>query len=277
MRLLLAIAVVTSAAASVRAPVDVVLSSGFLCFSRHAGFLDALEQSNLRVGAYVGTSSGALAASMSAAGATAEAVAEELSRTRPLASCRSSATFWRGAFSTRALRKRMRRVLPATFEELGKPLGVGVYDRATGEPRLVTSGDLPAAVAASCAVPGLFAPVRLADGALYLDGGKVDARCQTGRVVWGATHSIRTQIDRTFLALHKCWRPDQRAVCHLVKDDGVDLIRRDGVIDGVYVVKTPRAAARLWSLGDFEGERSEASERSKRSFLALANLDRILD
>ena len=256
MRLLLAIAVVTSAAASVRAPVDVVLSSGFLCFSRHAGFLDALEQSNLRVGAYVGTSSGALAASMSAAGATAEAVAEELSRTRPLASCRPSATFWRGAFSTRALRKRMRRVLPATFEELGTPLGVGVYDRATGEPRLVTSGDLPAAVAASCAVPGLFAPVRLADGALYLDGGAV---------------------DRTFLALHKRWRPDQRAVCHLVKDDGVDLIRRDGVIDGVYVVKTPRAAAKLWSLGDFAGERREASERSKRSFVALANLERILD
>ena len=140
-------------AASVRAPVDIVLSSGFLCFSRHCGFLDALQQSQLSVAAYVGTSSGALAASMAAADADADAVAEELSRTRPLASCRPSVTPWRGAFSTRALRKRISRVLPATFEELGKPLGVGVYDRATGEPRLVTSGDLPRAVAASCAVP----------------------------------------------------------------------------------------------------------------------------
>ena len=243
-------------AASVRAPVDIVLSSGFLCFSRHCGFLDALQQSQLSVAAYVGTSSGALAASMAAAGADADAVAEELSRTRPLASCRPSATPWRGAFSTRALRKRISRVLPATFEELGKPLGVGVYDRATGEPRLVTSGDLPRAVAASCAVPGLFAPVRLDDGALYLDGGAV---------------------DRTFLALHKAWRPERRAVCHLVKDDGVELVQRDGIIDGVYVAKTPRAKAKLWGLGDFEGERKAAEELSKRSLAALANLDRIIN
>ena len=243
-------------AASVRAPVDIVLSSGFLCFSRHCGFLDALQQSQLSVAAYVGTSSGALAASMAAAGADADAVAEELSRTRPLASCRPSATPWRGAFSTRALRKRISRVLPATFEELGKSLGVGVYDRATGEPRLVTSGDLPRAVAASCAVPRLFAPVRLDDGALYLDGGAV---------------------DRTFLALHKAWRPERRAVCHLVKDDGVELVPRDGIIDGVYVVKTPRANAKLWGLGDFEGERKAAEELSKRSLAALANLDRIIN
>ena len=243
-------------AASVRAPVDIVLSSGFLCFSRHCGFLDALQQSQLSVAAYVGTSSGALAASMAAAGADADAVAEELSRTRPLASCRPSGTPWRGAFSTRALRKRISRVLPATFEELGKPLGVGVYDRATGEPRLVTSGDLPRAVAASCAVPRLFAPVRLEDGALYLDGGAV---------------------DRTFLALHKAWRPERRAVCHLVKNDGVELVQRDGIIDGVYVVKTPRANAKLWGLGDFEGERKAAEELSKRSLTALANLDRIIN
>ena len=241
-------------AASVRAPVDIVLSSGFLCFSRHCGFLDALQQSQLSVAAYVGTSSGALAASMAAAGADADAVAEELSRTRPLASCRPSVTPWRGAFSTRALRKRISRVLPATFEELGKPLGVGVYDRATGEPRLVTSGDLPRAVAASCAVPGLFAPVRLG-GALYLDGGAV---------------------DRTFLALHKAWRPERRAVCHLVKNDGVELVQRDGIIDGVYVVKTPRANAKLWGLGDFEGERKAAEELPTGGPLAaLANRQRV--
>ena len=116
------------------------------------------------------------------------------------------------------------------------------------------SGDLPRAVAASCAVPGLFAPVRLG-GALYLDGGAV---------------------DRTFLALHKAWRPERRAVCHLVKNDGVELVQRDGIIDGVYVVKTPRANAKLWGLGDFEGERKAAEELSKRSLAALANLDRII-
>ena len=124
-----------------------------------------------------------------------------------------------------------------------------LYDRATGEPRLVTSGDLSRAVAASCAVPGLFAPVRLDDGALYLDGGAV---------------------DRTFLALHKAWRPERRAVCHLVKDDGVELVQRDGIIDGVYVVKTPRAnGAKLWASATSRGKgkrrRSYRRGRSRRS------------
>ena len=116
--------------------------------------------------------------------------------------------------------------------------------------RASSRAETPRAVAASCAVPGLFAPVRLG-GALYLDGGAV---------------------DRTFLALHKAWRPERRAVCHLVKNDGVELVQRDGIIDGVYVVKTPRANAKLWGLGDFEGERKAAEELSKRSLAALANL-----
>ena len=98
-------------------------------------------------------------------------------------------------------------------------------------------------------MPGLFAPVRLG-GALYLDGGAV---------------------DRTFLALHKAWRPERRAVCPLVKNDGVELVPRDGIIDVVYVVKTPRANAKLWGLCDFEGERKAAEELSKRSLAALAN------
>ena len=34
--------------------------------------------------------------------------------------------------------------------------------------------------------------------------------------------------------------------------------------------------AKLWGLGDFEGERKAAEELSKRSLAALANLDRII-
>jgi len=232
---------------------DVVLSSGFLAFANHAGFLQAVEDAGLDVRGVMGTSAGALSGSLYAAGYAPHEVAAELSRVAPI-QLLGPGVPWKGALSMSRVVERLRVVLPATFEELGKPLGVGVYDRATGEPRLVTSGDLPRAVAASCAVPGLFAPVRLG-GALYLDGGAV---------------------DRTFLALHKAWRPERRAVCHLVKNDGVELVQRDGIIDGVYVVKTPRANAKLWGLGDFEGERKAAEELSKRSLAALANLDRII-
>ena len=183
----------------VRAPVDIVLSSGFLCFSRHCGFLDALQQSQLSVAAYVGTSSGALAASMAAAGADADAVAEELARTRPLASCRPSVTPWRRAPTSRARAPQAHQSRAA-----GDVRGTGKAARrrrlrpcdgraAPRHERRLYPGRWRRV--APC--PRLFAPVRLG-GALYLDGGAV---------------------DRTFLALHKAWRPERRAVCHLVKND----------------------------------------------------------
>ena len=63
---------------------DVILSSGFCCFSSHCGFLDALEASPLSIGALVGTSSGSLAASLYACGLSAEAVAAELAAKAPV-------------------------------------------------------------------------------------------------------------------------------------------------------------------------------------------------
>lgn len=54
--------------------------------------------------------------------------------------------------------ERLRQLLPATFEELPIPLAVGVVDK-TGKHTLVRSGPLPEAVAASAAIPMIFAAV----------------------------------------------------------------------------------------------------------------------
>ena len=54
----------------------------------------------------------------------------------------------------------MRTLLPPTFEDLERPLAVGVYNERHS-PMLLTEGDLPSTVAASCAVPKLFARVRI--------------------------------------------------------------------------------------------------------------------
>ena len=231
---------------------DVILSSGFCCFSSHCGFLDALEASSLSIGALVGTSSGSLAASLYACGLSAEAVAAELAAKAPVRECRLSRTPWRGALSTRALVKRLARVLPPRFEDLGVPLGVGVYDWRSGATRLVTSGPLPEAVAASCAVPRLFSPVYL-DGAGYLDGG--------GK-------------DRTFLEPYRAWRPARPPpLVHLVKDRGVPLEPRDGVRDGdgdVRLLQTDRSAtAKLWNLGAFAEERLAAADAARAQLGAL--------
>ena len=51
-----------------------------------------------------------------------------------------------------------------------------------------------------------------------------------------------------------------------------------GVVQFLVLCNTDSVAnAKLWGLGDFEGERKAAEELSKRSLAALANLDRIIN
>lgn len=49
---------------------DLVLSSGFLAFAGHSGFLQAVEDSGVKVAGVMGTSAGALAGSLYCAGYT---------------------------------------------------------------------------------------------------------------------------------------------------------------------------------------------------------------
>ena len=238
---------------------DLLLSSGFLCFSSHVGFLTALEDSGApRPEAYVGTSSGSLAAAFAAAGMSAAEVGAELSAQRPISLVRPAVPFRRGGgvASSRALLRRLREVLPPSFDELPSPLAVGVYTVPQRQPVLITSGDLPAAVAASCAVPGIFRPVRVAalDGTLCADGGAVD---RTGYDGW------------------RTWRPDSTAaLVHLVSDlpDG-EHGPRDGVDAGsprvASIVRTPRAKASFVSLRDFDAQVRVAADQASASLASV--------
>ena len=134
-------------------------------------------------------------------------------------------------------------VLPETFEELERPLALGVYRTCRGVklPLLLSSGDLPSAVAASCAVPRIFARVRVGPEK-YADGGAV---------------------DRTGIAAWRKWRPGKRGVVNLVSDlPPSEVGPRDGFVlsdaEDLLVVRTPRARASFLSLGDFDGERELA-------------------
>lgn len=56
----------------------------------------------------------------------------------------------------------------------GRDLRITAVEARTGDFRVFDRGsgvDLPTAVAASCAVPGVWPPVRTADGEVYIDGG----------------------------------------------------------------------------------------------------------
>ena len=213
---------------------DLVLSSGFLAFASHAGVLCAIEERGLAIDAVCGTSSGALVGGLWVAGMPAREILQRLDL-RPLAMTRLHLAPWRGALSLRALVEDLARDLPPTFADLTRSFGVGVVEEGTHQ--LLTEGPLPVAVAASCAVPYLFAPVRIGTR-WYQDGG---AR------------------DRLALEAWSVFRAGRRRLVHLVQRSHGAQSTTD--LTGCVVVRSPRAQASLWSLGDtaarFERARGE--------------------
>lgn len=221
---------------------DLVLSSGFLAFARHAGFLRAVEQLDLPVEGLCGTSSGALTGALWAAGLPAEQILAELTADRPFTVLRTHLRPWRGVFSLRELIRRLNAWLPPTFEQLPRPFGVGVMD-GTRAHRVIHRGPLPEAVAASCAIPWLFAPVEF-DGTPLLDGGFVE----------------RTAVDD--------WRDirgDIEVVVHMV--DKTHGAAAPESLDTAAVVRSPPSGAGFFSLGD---TRAQFQETHRRVLAALA-------
>lgn len=217
---------------------DLVLSSGFLAFARHLGFLDAIEATGITPEAVVGTSSGALVGALWTAGHPLDEVAAELSRP-PLLGVRPSLVPWRGALSLNAAARRLAAWLPDRIEDLPRPFAVGVV--RDGEHELLTEGPLVPTVLASCAMPYVFNPIRI-EGRTYADGGAAD---RLGLDAWRA------------------WRPGRRAIAHAVDRTAGQDVEAD--LSGVQVVRTPRSGAKLWSLGDFDGQRREARALAARA------------
>lgn len=211
---------------------DLVLSSGFLAMARHCGVLAALEDRGVPIDAVCGTSSGALVGALWSAGLSAGDIAERLSATPPWRILVPSARPWRGLFGLGALRRRIARDLPERFEDLRRPFAVGVVD-ATRRPRILTSGPLVPAVAASCAVPFLFAP-QLLDGERLADGGAA---------------------DRLMIEPFREWRGVRPTVVHKVEST----MGRDAAVPGdALVLDTPRSKATFAGWNDFAAQMAEA-------------------
>ncbi|EIE21028.1 hypothetical protein COCSUDRAFT_17697, partial [Coccomyxa subellipsoidea C-169] len=230
---------------------DVVLSSGFLAFASHSGFLKAVDSAGLAVGGVMGTSAGALTGSLYCAGYSPKQVAAELSRVAPINLLRPSCRPWAGgAVSLDAVVQRLRELLPPRFEDLDKEFAVGVVS-ADGRYRLIDSGPLPEAVAASAAIPFIFEPLHVPgqEGGPFRDGGLVD---RTGLGAWRQRRSLRGSGVPP-------------ALIHLIQRSsnfsGNDDVEATGE-RRITVVRSPKSGVNFFSLGDFDRHFDAAYQRA---------------
>jgi NTE family protein len=135
------------------------LSGGGFRGLAHVGVLRTLERYGLLPDFLAGTSAGSLIGALYASGKATDEI-ESIA-------CK---VFWPGLLRSQGIRKFCGKYLPRTFEELALPLRVAVTELPAWQTRVLASGDLASALAASCATPYLLHRVRIGK-TTYTDGG----------------------------------------------------------------------------------------------------------
>lgn len=168
--------------------IGVVLSSGGgRGVYAHTGFLLALQELGIGVGAVAGCSAGALVGGVFASGTPLRAWADTIARVRtkeywaPDSKLRLMWEFavkhgqgYTGLSNTEAAIDFCRRNLAAqTFEESPIPFYALAMNLTRGEKTLFSSGELAPRLMASAAMPVLYRPVEI-EGELYTDGAVIE-------------------------------------------------------------------------------------------------------
>lgn len=144
----------------------------------HVGALKAVEAAGLEVAGIAGTSYGAVIAALYALGGHALEL-ERVVRTQDISELwlqgldfgLHEGAMMSGERLARWLDRKF--FMGATFADARIPLAIACTDLESGRLRVLRSGHISEAVRASCALPGVFAPVRRGGEAL-IDGGLVE-------------------------------------------------------------------------------------------------------
>lgn len=161
-----------------RPRLGLALSSGGARGLAHVGVLQVLEENGIEIHAIAGSSMGAYVGALWAAGFSGKRL-EELA-----AEMQDKRTLWKladpilppvkGLFRGAKAKAHLERSLgDLTFEDLERELFIVTLDIETRERVVLNHGKLSDAVHASCAMPGIIAPVLL-NGRFCVDGGVVD-------------------------------------------------------------------------------------------------------
>lgn len=139
--------------------IGIAFSGGGVRGLAHIGVVKALQEIGVRPAVVAGTSVGSIVGAALAAGM----------HWRDLADLARS-VFWPRLLHGMSLESFSRRYLPATFEQFETPFAAVATNVSSHEPIAITSGPLPSAISASCALRVLRRPV-LRDGKRLKDGG----------------------------------------------------------------------------------------------------------
>ncbi|MEJ7931859.1 patatin-like phospholipase family protein [Ramlibacter sp. AN1015] len=153
--------------------IGLVLGAGSFRGAAHVGVIRALERQGIPIDLVVGTSAGALAGMMYAAGFTADYMDAALRRLR-LEDVFTRTPGQDGFTDMRPLQGIIGSLLGADrrIPSLPRAFACVAADALSGRPVILSDGDVATAVEASMAVPGLVRPVRH-EGRLLVDGSVV--------------------------------------------------------------------------------------------------------
>lgn len=150
--------------------IGVAFSGGGARGFAHAGALKALAEFGVKPDIVAGVSAGSVAAVMHAAGMSPEEMLDAFAGMK-LSDLGELSVPKNGFFSIEKLGKFVERSIGHTkIEELPLPAVVCATDMDNGCPVAFEKGNIGERVAASCAIPIIFKPVKI-DGIRYIDGG----------------------------------------------------------------------------------------------------------
>lgn len=139
----------------------------------HVGVLQYLEERGVKPCCIAGTSAGSIVGALYCSGRSVD----ELIRIAEVMSWKDLIRLSiprKGLIRSSMLNKMLKEYLgDITFEQLKIPLVVNAVDLLKGEEVLIEEGPVAEAVTASCAIPGIFSPVRWKQH-LLVDGGLLD-------------------------------------------------------------------------------------------------------
>ena len=263
--------------------VGLALSGGAARGMAHVGVLRALVENDIPIDCIAGTSAGSIVGGAFAAGLPVSAI-EDLGRSlrwRDIGRVKMSRL---GIQSNERLEHYMRARLPVTrFEDLRIPFAAVATELKTGQAVVMRDkGDLPFAIRASCAIPGLYVPVSDQNGRQLVDGGLVAVVPSTmarelgadiviavdvnseGATFIGSTNSVIGVLLQSLMVVQKTASHYQREMADLIICPKIGHIRWDE-IGRAGDLMTAGYDATLKTIPDIRDLIDSAHEKAQRS------------